>query len=281
MSAAHAAVRAYLALSGQWRPWRSAEALDASLRRRRPWPPEPPRSGRGVTVSARDQPGMRIVRLTPLRPSGGTLVALHGGAYVGGPEPQHWTMWRRLALASGRTVVAPLYRLAPAGTAAATVPALADLVARQESPTALLGDSAGAGLALAVALELRERGLRPPLLLSAPWLDASLTQPWILDRDPWLAAPGLRRAADLWRGDLPVDHPWVSPLNADLAGLGPIVAASGTRDILHRDALRLQESVPLGHPVRLLVGEGLLHNYPLLPIPEARPALAAFAAALR
>ena len=32
--------------------------------------------------------------------------------------------------------------------------------------------------------------------------------------------------------------------------------------------------------VRLLTGEGLLHNWPLLPIPEARPARRAFADAL-
>jgi hypothetical protein len=31
----------------------------------------------------------------------------------------------------------------------------------------------------------------------------------------------------------------------------------------------------------VLVGEGLLHNFPLLPIPEARPALRAFVDALR
>jgi acetyl esterase/lipase len=144
---------------------------------------------------------------------------------------------------------------------------------------ALLGDSAGGGMALAAAQLLAADGHRIPLLLSAPWLDARVPEPWTTPRDPWLAAPGLRRAADLYRGALPVDHPFVSPLLGDLAGLGPIVVASGTRDVLHRDALRLEERCP--SPVRVLVGEGLLHNFPLLPIPEARPARRAFVDALR
>ena len=79
----------------------------------------------------------------------------------------------------------------------------------------------------------------------------------------------------------PLDDPLVSPLLADLSGLGPVTAASGTRDVLHRDALRLEQQVPLADGVRVLVGRGLLHNYPLLPVPEARPALAAFVDALR
>ncbi|MGT2425758.1 alpha/beta hydrolase fold domain-containing protein [Amnibacterium kyonggiense] len=134
-------------------------------------------------------------------------------------------------------------------------------------------------MALAAAQLLAADGLRPPLLLSAPWLDGAVPSPWTAPRDPWLAAPGLRRAAELYRGDLPVEHPFVSPLHGDLHGLGPIVVASGTRDVLHRDALRLEERCP--DPVRMVVGRGLLHNWPLLPIPEARRALRAFVDALR
>jgi acetyl esterase/lipase len=134
-------------------------------------------------------------------------------------------------------------------------------------------------MALAAAQLLAQEGLRPPLLLIAPWLDGGVTDPWTTPRDPWLAPPGLRRAAELYRGDLPVEHPFVSPLLGALEGLGPVVAASGTRDVLHRDALRLETRAP--SPVRVIVGEGLLHDFPLLPIPEARPVLRAFVDALR
>jgi acetyl esterase/lipase len=280
MSVQHQAVRAYLALTGRGRPFRSADALDRAVRRRDAWPASPPKPAPGIAVTVTEDDGWPVVRLVPNRAKG-AVVALHGGCYVFGPSPQQWTFWRTIAAASGRTVVVPLYRLAPEGTAAETVPH-ATRIARElaaEGPVALLGDSAGGGMALAAAQLLAAEGIRPPLLLSAPWLDGGVTQPWTTPKDPWLAAPGLRRAADLYRGDLPIDHPFVSPLLGDLGGLGPIVAASGTRDVLHRDALRLEERCP--SPVRVLVGEGLLHNWPLLPIPEARRAQRAFVDALR
>jgi monoterpene epsilon-lactone hydrolase len=280
MSVQHEAVRAFLAITGAGRPWRSAEALDAAIRRRPGRPAAAPEPSPGIAVSRTDDSGWPVVRLEP-RHSTGTVVALHGGGYLFGPESQHWALWRRIAAASGRAVVVPLYRRAPEGTAAETVPHVAAIVRRlaEQGPVALLGDSAGAGMALAAAQLLAVDGLRPPLLLSAPWLDGGVTDPWTTPRDPWLAAPGLRHAADLYRADLPIDHPFVSPLLGDLRGLGPIVAASGTRDVLHRDTLRLEERCPA--PVRVLVGEGLLHNWPLLPIPEARRAVRAFVDVLR
>jgi acetyl esterase/lipase len=211
----------------------------------------------------------------------GTLLALHGGGYVFGPDERHWTTWRTLAVRSGRRVVAPLYRLAPEGTAGETVHHAARIAEElaAEGPLAIMGDSAGGGLALAVAQQLRERGVRPPLLLSAPWLDATVSDARsTLARDPWLGADGLRAAATMYAGGLPLTHPLLSPVDADLTDLGPITVASGTRDVLHPDSLRLAERVP---GTRLLVGEGLVHNYPILPIPEARAALRAFLAALR
>lgn len=280
MSIQHEAVRAFITLTGRQRPWRSAEALDRSIARRGLWPATPPPSGRGVDVVLGEDDGWRVVRLVPVGALG-SVVALHGGGYVAGPEAQHWTFWRTIAVAAKRQVVVPLYRLAPEGTAAVTVPHVVRIVEvlAGEGPVGLLGDSAGAGMALAAAQVLATRGIRPPLLLSAPWLDGAVTRPWTTPRDPWLAAPGLRHAADLYRGDLPIEHPFISPLLGDLAGLGPIVAVSGTRDVLHRDTLRLEERCP--DPVRVLVGEGLLHNPPLLPIPEARGFIRAFVDALR
>ena len=280
MSVQHEAVRAFLAIRGAGRTWRSAEALDAAIRRRASWPASPPKPSPGVAVAVTEDGGWPVVRLVPPRASG-SVVALHGGGTVFGPAPQHWALWHQIAAASGRTVVAPLYRLAPEGTAADTVPHVAAITRAlaQQGEVALLGDSAGGGMALAAARLLTAEGLRPTVLLSAPWLDGGLTDPWTTPRDPWLAAPGLRHAADLYRGDLPVEHPFVSPLLHDLGGLGTIVVASGTRDVLHRDALRLEQHCP--SPVRVLVGEGLLHNYPLLPIPEAHAARRAFVDAVR
>ncbi len=142
-------------------------------------------------------------------------------------------------------------------------------------------------MALAAAMVLRDRG-HPPLhrvVLSAPWLDISGTAPRLAEldpSDPWLAVPGTRAAGALYRGELTVDDPLVSPLFGSLDGLGPVTLFCGTRDILLADTERF---IPLaeaaGLPLDAHIGEGMIHNYPLLPIPEGRAARILIADALK
>ena len=71
----------------------------------------------------------------------------------------------------------------------------------------LAGDSAGAGMALAVAQELRRTDDRPlaGLVLVSPWVDITCDDPGVAARaplDPWLQAPGLREAGVAYRGPL-------------------------------------------------------------------------------
>jgi len=115
-------------------------------------------------------------------------------------------------------------------------------------------------------------------VLISPALDLSLTNPEIdlvQPSDPWLGREGTRVFIEHWRGTLAITDPSVSPLAADLTGLGPLTVFSGTRDILHPD-------------IRLLIGkartacidvdfheeQGLVHVYPLTPTPEGRAARA-------
>lgn len=138
----------------------------------------------------------------------------------------------------------PIYPLVPYGTAAEVVPRFADLVMASEQrwgTTVLAGDSAGGQITLSAAILLRDRDGRvlPRTILIAPALDLSLSNPQIdevLPRDPWLGREGTRVFIDLWRRELPVDDPLVSPLAGDLTGLGPISLYAGTRDILWPDA---------------------------------------------
>lgn len=140
------------------------------------------------------------------------------------------------------------------------------------------GDSAGGGLALAVTLALRDRGSDAPAhtALISPWLDATGSHPEIFEmapRDPWLHPGGLTVAADAYRGELDREHPWVSPLNGDLAGLGPITLFTGTRDILNVDARRFRPlASAAGVSLDFHEAAEMIHVYPLLPIPEGKKA---------
>lgn len=213
-------------------------------------------------------------------PVGGVVYA-HGGGWYGEIARQHWELTAQVAAEAQVAVTVPIYPLVPYGTAAQVVPGFADLVLRSQErwgTTALAGDSAGGQIALSAAILLRDRDARvlPRTLLIAPALDLSLTNPEIdavLPRDPWLGREGTRVHIDLWRDGLPLDDPLVSPLAADLAGLGPISLYVGTRDILWPDArVLVARAREAGVELDLHEQEGLVHVYPLTPSPEGRAA---------
>jgi acetyl esterase/lipase len=140
-------------------------------------------------------------------------------------------------------------------------------------------------MALSAALMLRDehRLVLPQTVLISPVLDVSLSNPLIdAVRDPWLTRVGLREFARRWCGDLPMTDPMVSPLNADLSGLGPLTVFSGTRDILNPDArLLVDKAAAVGMEIDYHEQPGLVHVYPLTPTPEGRAARAFIVERLR
>lgn len=283
-------VEAVLRVTGAQRRWRSPEALQRAITRRPAHPAPPPKRLPGVRIRTEHRHGWPVVVLEPQREAVGTLIWLHGGGYVFDLAPQHWTFLADLAARCGRRALVPRYPLAPAGQAEQTVRTAADLVAElldarlDDGSTALGGDSAGGGMALAAAQELRLRGHGGiPLVLSSPWVDVTLSDPAVpaaAALDPWLAPPGLRAAGSAYAGSLGPSDRRVSPIHGPLIGLGPVLILTGTRDVLNPDARRLAAALhAAGGRVELLERTGLLHNFPLMPIPEAasaRDAITAF-----
>lgn len=197
-------------------------------------------------VERRRVAGLDVVAVEPRhREPGREIVYLHGGAYCYPMLTAHWWLVAALASDNAARVHVVFSPLAPEGTAAAVVPGVAAVVSvlTEESgvPLVLAGDSAGGGLALAVALHLREAVLPLPahLVLFAPWLDLTMEHPELdasLTADPNLAAPGLRHAAALYAGGLDLADPRVSPARAEVAGLPPATVVLGTRDGTYPDA---------------------------------------------
>jgi len=249
------------------------------IRPRRFGPPRLLRSDVSVTV---DQLlGWPVYTLTPKKgETRGGVVYVHGGGWVNQIALQHWQLAAQIAVEGGMSVAVPIYPLIPLGTAEHVVPAVAELVrtctARYGS-TCLAGDSAGGQIALSAAILLRDhQHIVPRTVLISPALDLSVTNPAIDEvqpSDPWLARAGIHVFVEHWRGTLPMSDPRVSPLGADLKGLGPITIFSGTRDILNPDArLFFDQAIAAGVDVEYHERQGLVHVYPLTPTPEGRTA---------
>lgn len=212
-----------------------------------------------------------------------TVVLVHGGGFVAPLDPFHVRYATRLATALRARVVLPDYPLAPEHTWRDSHAALVDLVARwaaKPGELVLAGDSAGGGLALALALSLRDRGGPQPdrLVLHSPWADLTTSAPdtaAFSERDTWLFLGKLHAYAGWWAGS-PDDlgRPEVSPALACLDGLPPALMFCGTRDTLAPGCRLLAERATASTwDLTYVEVPDLIHVYPLLPfVPEARRA---------
>lgn len=255
-------------------------------------PPPAVRARHAVTVDVVD--GRPCYTLAPRgTPGPRHVLYLHGGAFVSTVTSYHWRFLSHLVDALGCTVTVPVYPLAPEhghrdvfAFVTRCYRALAARVAPEH--LALMGDSAGGGLALALAMALRDEGGPVPrdVVMLSPWLDLTASHPDLAPlerRDPWLARPGLAEAGRLVAREDDPAHPRLSPLHGELAGLGRLSLFIGTRDVLLADARRLRARArEAGVALHYVEARGMVHVWPLLPLlPEARATLAELVDLLR
>jgi acetyl esterase/lipase len=263
---------------------------DLTSAHRRPRSSVGPRSLRLVRFATRLQRGARDVEVVEVAPgvsarihrppAGGRAPApgvlyVHGGGYVIGSAAMGDAFCRPLARHLDVVVVAVGYRLAPEHPYPTPLEdayaALRWLAARPEVDAgrlALVGESAGGGLAAGVALLARDRGEIAPVLqvLSYPMLDDRTSDggldPAVLrlwnqrsNRFAWDAYLG-----DLAGGEVPGT---AAPARAtDLSGLPATWIGVGTYDLFHAEgvdwARRLREA---GVACDLHVVEGAYHGF--------------------
>lgn len=217
------------------------------------------------------------------------ILYFHGGAYVRPITAFHWRFLAALAHATGGELVVPLYPLAPENHGLAALDFALQVHQRESAQTEhlfLMGDSAGGGLALALAATLRDQGVVAArrLILLTPWVDVELPHPdapAIEPRDPMLAVVGARLAGQMYAGGLSTSHPAVSPMRGALHGLPPMTLFAAGRDILGPDAMAFAaKALAHGCEVDLRVEPDMVHVWPLLGFAESRKAVAEMAAAI-
>jgi salicylate hydroxylase len=217
------------------------------------------------------------------------VLHVHGGGYVMGSADASLELAGRLAAAVDGWTLTPDYRLAPEEQFPAP---LDDVVAcyrwlvsnYPDSPIAVFGECAGGGLALALALRLRDSGERLPQAIHvvSPFADLMVGDASVnteTRRDPWFNRVTLTQLAACYVQDAELADPLLSPLHADLRGLPPLLVHAAVDETLFPGARLLAERARSAgvrcefHPV-----EDSVHSFVLFPfLPEAASALQSFA----
>ncbi len=285
------------ARSGPRRPsWSFAfEALAETMRRTMSWfgSLDPPalRRAMGLLVGrAREQKDVRT-RDVALAGRAATwtepldlrlsrvVVYVHGGGFVAGSAKQDAAFVARLAVASGCRVVALDYRLAPEHPCPAAiddvVEACTALRAEGITDLALAGVSAGAGVALAALVAMRERGELLPsrAALISPHIDARTIAGSFAANARFDTFDA--RAVSRWtqwyaagaesgeRAQVALDDPRVSPALANPGGLPPLAIHVGDAEVLLDDARAYAaRATAAGVDVTLRVWPDMIHAFP-------------------
>ena len=204
------------------------------------------------------------------------LMFFHGGGYCSGSIVSHRRLVTEAGRAAGVRTLAIAYRLAPEHP----FPAAYDDVLTawrflrdQNIPAAHIaigGDSAGAGLTLALIGRLRDAQEKLPgcAWLISPWTDLTMSSPALSSRDavdPLIHKEYLIELADAYLpAGMDRKDPRVSPLYADLKGFPPVIIQVGSAETLLDDATRFAAVAGAADVrVTLEIWPQMIHAWPL------------------
>ena len=240
-----------------------------------------------VTVEALTVEGMKAEWIRPAGGQNGAAICfVHGGGYISGSCSDHRHHVAKVVLASGVPALQFEYRLAPEHPYPAAFEdgmAAYRWMLAQGIPSERLviaGDSAGAGLTLALLLGIRDQGLPLPAaaVASSPWTDLKLTgASYQTNRYKCLSPLDMAVACSRhYRGEHDPAEPYLSPLYGDLHGLPPLLILAGDDETMRDDAVSFAAKArAAGVDVTLRVAQGMGHCYPFMAplFPEATAAM--------
>lgn len=204
-------------------------------------------------------------------PSNAVILYLHGGGYVIGSASAYRHPVGQIAAKARFSAFALDYRLAPEHPFPAAfddaVAGYDSLVSQGFTRIAIAGDSAGGGLALALASFVSiEREAKPLAVVAiSPWTDMTGSGESYSSRaaaDPMLDRIKMMACADQYLAGAEPKDPRASPFFGSFAGLPSIMIHVGNDEVLLDDSVRYAEQVErAGGNVDLHVWEGMLHVF--------------------
>ena len=224
------------------------------------------------------------------------LMFFHGGGYCSGSIVSHRRMVTEAGRAAGMRTLAVAYRLAPEHP----FPAAYDdaltawrFLRNQSIPASRLvigGDSAGAGLAVALIRRLRDAHEELPACawLVSPWMDLTMSGSTFASKDavdPIIHKTYLNELADAYLPPgMDRKDPRISPLYADLRSFPPLLIQVGSAETLLDDATRFASAAGAADvPVTLEIWPHMIHAWHLwnAQLEPGRRALASAGAFIR
>ena len=221
------------------------------------------------------------VRLRLFQPkevtSPGVIVYLHGGGWVLGSLKSHHRLMRSLAIESGATLIGVDYRRSPEHpfpeplndclAAIRWLQAEAVGMALDPERMILAGDSAGANLALACLLDMRNQGEPMPrgaaLFYGCYWARlGTRSHQQFGGGDYRLSTKEMGWFWNQYLGEKGKGHPLAEPMEASLAGLPPLFLNYGTVDPLADDTTELVKRLDQAGVVHECIAyPGLVHGF--------------------
>lgn len=171
------------------------------------------------------------------------ILYFHGGAYMGEITENHWNFLNKIIEETNATIILPDYPLAPKNNykdVFEMVEPLYEDILKSTQNLIVMGDSAGGGIALALAEKLGEEGKQQPnqLILLSPWLDVTMSNPEIekiQEKDKKLNKETLKVAGITYAGLDGMGSYLVNPINGPVENLKNVTIFTGTNDILNPD----------------------------------------------
>lgn len=240
----------------------------------------------GIEIENAENCPVKAEWIIPKGAKGGRVILfIHGGSYLTGSVVASRLLTGMLSKTTGCKVLSFEYRLAPEHRFPG---ALEDCektwnyltgVYAKPKEIIIVGESAGGGLAFALAMKMRDEGRILPLGLVGlcSWADLTETSQshvTLEHVDPVLNSDELRAAAVKYSAGECLKNPYISPVFGDFKGLPETLLQVGTREILLDDSILLEKKLQeAGVPVSLRIYEDMWHIWHGFDVPEAHEAL--------
>lgn len=186
---------------------------------------------KGVALHLDTFAGVDVAIFKPENPISNNIVYyVHGGGLVTGDRLTAGPYSSQLALATGCTVVACSYRLAPEDPFPAgfddSYAVYKHLVEKNpDSKISIIGESGGAYLSLVIALKARDEKFKLPASLVINSIVADMSGRIVRKDSPdetTVSAAGMNQLTKMYAPNQDLKNPYISPILADFKGLPPM-----------------------------------------------------------